>query len=362
MNFKNTALDLAISLAPYPLTGNFHARAESCLLHSVDWADFLFWVKRHGLAGMVLANMQVLGEKQFPQDVFQQLKRFQYQASLHNMKLLSALAQLDALFTSSQVQFAPLKGPLFSHLLYDSFNLRVSFDIDLLVSASDFPDADALLRQAGYVCYEPSFVLLPLQARLYAQYRHHYSYRHPEQGIAIELHWSLAEPYYLNADVSAQWLRRAAQTQVPGLSVNTLAYEDLFVYVLLHGAKHRWSSAKHLLDLLAVLRLQCDCDWHLVEESLRATRLERVAAQGLTLLQTLWGFSVPGPLQAFVRPDAASRFLSRFSLELLKWPEVEKREDPRWFIYGLLLKPGLIYQAYYLSKILAVPLIERAKK
>jgi hypothetical protein len=362
MNFKDTALDLAISLAPYPLTGNFRAQAESCLSRSVDWADFLLWVNRHGLAGAVLANMQILGEERFPQHVFQQLKRFQYQSSLRNMKLLSTLAQLEALFASALIQFASLKGPLFSHLLYNSFNLRVSFDIDLLVSAADFPGADALLRQAGYVCYEPSFVLSPLQARAYAQYRHHYSYRHPEQGLAIELHWSLAEPYYLNADVSAQWLRRAARTQVPGLSVNTLAYEDLLVYTMLHGAKHRWSSAKHLLDLLAVLRLQCNCDWQLVEESLRATRLERVAAQGLALLQTLWGFPAPEPLQTITRPDSASRFLSRFSLELLKWPQVEKREDPRWFVYGLLLKPGLFYQAYYLSKILAAPLIERVKK
>ncbi|PKN94108.1 MAG: hypothetical protein CVU44_06820 [Chloroflexi bacterium HGW-Chloroflexi-6] len=362
MIFENSALDLAIALAPYPLTGDFLARAEARLSYSVDWTDFLFWVKRHGIGGMVLANMHVLGEKQFPQDVFQQLKRFQYQSGLHNMKLLSELAKLNTLLASNQIRFIPLKGPLFSHLLYNSFNLRASFDLDLLVSAADFPCADALLRQAGYVCYEPSFALTPLQARLYAQYRHHYSYRHPEQGIAVELHWSLAEPYYLSSELSEQWMRRSIQEQVPGLTVSILSYEDMLVYTLVHGAKHRWSSVKLLLDLLAILRLPHEFDWQLVENSLRLTRLGRVAAQGVALLQELWGFDVPEPLNQLARPDAASRFLTRFSLDTLSWPQTEKREDPRWFGYGFLLKPGFAYQAHYISKILTSPLIERAKR
>jgi hypothetical protein len=266
------------------------------------------------------------------------------------------------LFASHGLEFVTLKGPLLSHLLYDSFSLRLSTDIDLLVSYPDFPRADHLLRQSGYSCFEPSSVLSPSQTRLYAQYRHHYAYRQSDKGISIELHWSLAEPYYLSRQTSQLWMSRARQIRVPGLTVDVLSNEDLLVYVLLHGAKHRWSSARHLLDLLAVLRLPYNFDWQLIEESLRLTRLERVAAQGLALLQALWGFSAPAPLQSFARPDAASRFLSRFSLELLSWPEVEKRKDPRWFMYGLLLKPGLVYQTHYLSKTLAVPLIERVKK
>jgi hypothetical protein len=308
---------------------------------------------------MALANLQMLEEVPVPPDVIGKLKQSHFQLSLHNMKILALLPQVKKIFDSGQVNWVLLKSPLLSHLLYNSFNLRFSYDLDLLVSPLEFPVADSLLREAGFACYEPVRAFSPRETRLYMQNRHHYSYRFPGHNLSLELHWSLAEPYYTDTDFSLACMRRARLEALPGLSVKTLSREDALVYAFVHGAKHRWASAKHLLDLLALLRLPGEWDWPQVGRSLGAGRLGRIAAQGLSLLEILWGYTAPPSLQAFAQPDAASRFLAGFSLDMLSWREAQKRRDPRWFLYGLLLKPGIAYPARYLSKILALPLLPR---
>jgi hypothetical protein len=358
MTFSDTGLSLALALGPYPLNDAMRHRVDALLAHPPDWRAFLFWVERHGLTGTVLANLQTLAPETDPEPVLLHLKSAQRQFSVQNMKRMAALAQVKALLNNQQIDFLLLKGPALSHLLYGSFSLRFSYDLDLVVRPDVFPVAAAILEQAGYARYEPAFRLSPRQARWYARYRHHYSYRRPEQDVAIELHWSLAEPYFLAPDISLDWISRAVLLEIPGLGVKTLAREELLAYVFLHGAKHRWASAKLLLDLLSILRLPGELDWPRVQANLRQAGLELAAAQGLALLETLWAFSPPVSFLSNSRPN---HFLHDFSLAMLSWPHAEKLSDPRWFLYGLLLKPDWRYQFYYLSKILFLPLIERAR-
>ncbi len=351
------ALELVALLSAYPVTEEIRDRIHVALSRPVDWAEFLFWAKRHGVVGILLANAQALGREGFPDQAFSALKQAQHRFTSHAARLLSTLQPLQGLLAGQGLDVVLLKGPVFSLYLYGSFNMRLSYDIDLLVSQSDFPAADALLRQNGYACYEPARPLTPPQSRLHARYRHHYSYRHPQQGIAVELHWSLAEPYFASPQFSSACLRRARTTSLPGLQVKTLTPEDMLVYAFVHGAKHRWASLKYLLDLRGMLRISEGIDWQEVSTSILALGLQRVVAQGLFLLRALWDDSPPEALLPFAQPDPASRFLADFSLELLSWRTAEKRQDPRWFLYGLLLKPSIVYKAHYLSKILALPLL-----
>ncbi len=355
------SLSLALALAPYPLLLPEKEHVQSLLRQQQNWKEFPFLVKRHGIAGTVLANISDLGEEKFPQAVLQNLKHFQYQSSLRNMQLLGTLGQLQKLFSAHQIEFLALKGPLLSHFLYSTFNLRTSVDLDLLVAPAEFPRADALLRENGYLRYEPSVELSPRQARIHAQYRHHYAYRTSPPGISVELHWNLAEPYYLNATLSQNWAQRGVMLQIPGLQCKTLSGEDLLVYSLLHGAKHRWSSAKLLLDVLALLRRSDDLNWEQVRASIHQARMERIAAQALALIKTIWGQETPPALQFLARVERNVEFLMRFSLEALTWRATENRRDPRWFIYGFLIKPGLAYQVHYLSKLLVAPLVSPQK-
>jgi hypothetical protein len=352
-------LRLALALAPFPLSDELRLRVDFALEQPLNWQEFLFWVRRHGIGGMVLANMQALGENNFPGTIFQQLKRGQQRASLHNMRLLHALSRVAGLFSANNLNFCLLKGPVFSRFLYKSFSLRTSFDLDILVSPDDFSRSDALLRENNYSLYEPGFSLSPIKSHIYAYYRHHYGYRAPQNNISIELHWSLAEPYYLDAAITREALARAISSQIPGLDVKILSREDALVYTFLHGAKHRWSSAKLLLDPLALLRCPEEPDWEKVQALIRQAHLERAAAQGLAILRALWEQATPPALQQFERLGAATRFLADFGLEALTWREPENRRDPRWFLYGFLLKPTLAYQLHYLSKALIAPLFRQ---
>ena len=355
MSSGNPALNLLLSISPYPLTDALRMKIDALLNDSIDWGEFLFWVRRHAVNGVVLANMQAIGQDRFPEFVFQQIKRNQYQAGLHNMALLGLLSQVSALFEGHQIDFSLLKGPLLSQVLYNSYTLRTSVDLDLLVAPCDFNRADAVLQEAQYKLYEPPDGLTPFQARFYPLYRHHYSYRSPGNGIGLELHWSLAEPYYLDTKLSQRWMARGIQAKTTRLEVRTLSSEDYLAYAFMHGAKHRWSSVKFLLDIFAILRQSHNLNWEQVLSSIHEARLERVVAQGMGLLQTLWQVDVPPALQPFLKQEPSTRFLTHFSLEALTWRKTEKRGDLRWFLYGYLLKPTLAYRFHYLSRALFSP-------
>lgn len=353
--FNLPALDLVLALAPYPLTIMNKTQALVLINRGVDWDDFIFWVKRHGVIGSVMLNMDAVGREQFPSSIFQQMKRLHVQASIHSAKLISALANLNDLFCVSPVNFYSLKGPILSHVLYNSFNLRASFDLDLIVHQQFLQKADEILRQANYVRYEPAFTFSPLQERVFSRYRHHFSYHAPEHQFPIELHWSLAEPYYLSAEISQKWMQRGMTVKVPGLQVKTLSREDFLIYAFVHGAKHRWSSIKHLLDVQAVLDLHEDLDWDQIVAAIHEARLERAVGLGLTLLQLVFEREIPLALRPFCKRTAVLDFLTSFSLRSLASRQRETPDDLRWGLYGLLLKPGPAFFFHYLSKFFFTP-------
>ena len=82
---------------------------------------------------------------------------------------------------------------------------------------------------------------------------HHIVYFHPQKNIMLEIHWRL-EPFpSKELTFNELWARRRV-SQITNYPVYFLGEEDLFVYLVSHGARHGWFRLRWLLDIDQMVR------------------------------------------------------------------------------------------------------------
>jgi hypothetical protein len=144
----------------------------------------------------------------------------------------SELKGLLRAFDQPGIRVVPLKGPLLAEQLYGDAALRVSRDLDLLVSRSDLTAAEAILAGAGFV---------PGDADDY-----HRPWR--RGGTVVELHHDVENPLAFDFQTEGA-LRRAMPATFQGECCWRLAPEDELLYLCLHAARHRFERLSLVVDL-----------------------------------------------------------------------------------------------------------------
>ena len=77
---------------------------------------------------------------------------------------------------------------------------------------------------------------------------HHLSYFHPEKGIQLEIHWRLHPPPSKEPSFEELW-KRKRKSELTTYPVYFLGQEDLFLYLITHGARHGWFRLRWLIDI-----------------------------------------------------------------------------------------------------------------
>lgn len=293
-------LELVLNLCLLPPTERERANALRLAGQVSNWDEFIFWVQRHGVLGSVLENLKTLPADLIPQETRTRLNQAQRQASLRDMQLIAALAQVDKLFRPQAVEFMALKGPALSQLLFGAPFVRHSGDLDILVRPGEVARAEQLLLAEGYTPTLHKPPLTAMQLKRYMQYRHHFVYLQPGTGMQVELHWAIREPYIHQPAADEYFARAQSLTLAGGLRLETLSSEDALLHAILHGASHRWNSAKHFRDLFALLFGRA-CDWARIRGIIAACRLEWPAAQGLQLGREFFQREIPAELGEYLQ-------------------------------------------------------------
>jgi hypothetical protein len=181
----------------------------------------------------------------------------------------SELKGLLCAFRETNVRVVPLKGPSLAERLCGSALLRVSRDLDLLVSKADLPRAEAVLSVAGFVPGTPD--------------DYHRPWR--RQTTTVELHHDVENPLAFNFHVAGA-LQRAQPTAFQGEHCWQLAPEDELLFLCLHAARHRFDRLCLILDLqLAFQKLPATTsDWRPRPE---VARLDDLLVLGLAMVRRL---------------------------------------------------------------------------
>ena len=135
-------------------------------------------------------------------------------------------------FERQDLRVVPLKGPFLAERLYGATELRVSHDLDLLVSRSDLERAEALLTAAGFTPGSPDDY-------------HRQWYR---KTTTVELHHDVDNPLAFDFHVEGA-LRQSLKSEFQGQRCGQLAPADELLFLCLHGARHRFERLSLVLDL-----------------------------------------------------------------------------------------------------------------
>lgn len=248
----------------------------------INWDRFLELVRHHRVYPTIYRKLKKIFVKDewVPQYVIENLFR-DYQRSTFKMLRLSAeMASVCRALSESQILSIFLKGPLLAADLYGDISLRTSTDLDIIVPINDLHRAEELLLSLGYV--KDEYIQTVLGDWKWRHY--HTIFYHREKGVKLELHWRLSPGPAKEPSFHELWGRRR-ESNLVHYPVFYLGREDLFLYLVSHGARHGWSRLRWLADINQILKQQLD---YVVLRNLLSTyRSTHIGGQALVLVSQL---------------------------------------------------------------------------
>jgi hypothetical protein len=221
---------------------------------NLDWSVFEQMVLLHRLAPIVFHNLKDYAREYVPAPAMLALERHASNSGLAVFNVLKEILRISDLFGASGIPLRILKGIPLGIVAYGDAGLRNTGDIDLLIDEQYIASADALLQKAGYRRIEPLNVeLTPRRFAYYISHWKDFVYEHASSGDSVELHWRLTR----NRAMPGARLTRAESISYVALGsrqLPTLAFDDLFLYLCLHGALDGWMRLKALADIVALCR------------------------------------------------------------------------------------------------------------
>ncbi len=205
-----------------------------------------------------------------------------------------------------------VKGATVAHMFYDDPTLKTSWDVDMLVARADLKRACAMLRDMGFIMNDPQRLGPGQHLDRWVESVRETAWRHPQRGTTVELHVGLSETPALLTNMGMNSPRQ--HTVIGGVSVPTLAEDELFAYLCVHGGHHGWGRLKWLIDIAALIvrSKRPVADLRSIATEKGAGRCGDVA---LLLCHELLGIELPAGLDEEMRRDPATRWLIAYSYE-----------------------------------------------
>ncbi|HEY0044800.1 MAG TPA: nucleotidyltransferase family protein [Allosphingosinicella sp.] len=279
----------------------------------VDWGHVDAVAARHRVEGLVHDGLLRAGVKP-PEAVAAKLAALAPAIARQNLMQAAESARLDRLFADSGIGHIFLKGLTLNVLAYGTLGVKKSSDIDIAIAPEGYEAAIRLIRQAGYACEDPGPEASMDEIMASTRRTKHSGW--VKGHLFIELHLSFVDSPRTLRTLSVAAPRQRVQI-APSIALDTLAKDELFAYLCVHGSTHAWSRIKWLADLNALLK---DEDGAEIERLYRRS-LElgagRATAQGLLLCADLLGLALPKALERELRRDRWTRFMCRVAMRAM---------------------------------------------
>ena len=265
-----------------------------------------------------------------------------------NLRAARQSALLIEAFTAAEIPLIFVKGLTLGKLAYGDPFVKMSQDIDLLVPAASIADAAKVLDQLGYHLEIPR---RSAQLERWHRQRKESVWRSPD-GLMLDLHGRLADSPRLIPKIGAGSPQQQVEV-APGIVLPTLAADELFAYLCVHGASSAWFRLKWIADLAAFLN---ECSVGEIErlyERSQQLGAGRAAAQALLLAAATFGTAAGSDLERRLAGMPVNRWLANAA-----WTQLVRDSEPTEVRLGtatihltqLLLLPGLGFKLGELSR------------
>lgn len=264
-------------------------------------------------------------------DVAAMLRADRDEAMLNHLRTSALLGGIGQ--TLGDIDWLVFKGPVLAEFAHPVPGLRFYKDLDLLVSAADFPAACHRLFDAGWqlLVGDDSLLGSELAGEVPLVDAH---------GIVMDLHWSMVVMSSVRRrfDVSAEdLLARRQQRRIGPAAVSVLSPADALVHVCQHAALIGATKLGHVLDADQLARQVKD--WDDVAERAVHWGAEVQVAAVLGRAARLLGTPVP---EGFDRRLGLGRAMTRVMAWVdHAWPVQSLRQDASWVrLITRALRPG----------------------
>jgi hypothetical protein len=290
-----------------------------------DWDDFLRVVKQHRVAVAVRQSLRAAGVA-VPPAAAEELDALVQDNAHRGLKLAAETVRLQNCLVEADIPTIILKGVSLEQRLYGSIAAKQTRDIDVFVPPECAEKALSLLEREGYTLSSPAKRLSAMQRRALIRYAREVELINLSRSGRIELQWRVVDNPILLSGIDAHAATQTV-TLSEGATVRTLAPDDLFAYLCVHGARHSWSRLKWLGDLNALLISSNANIEHLYRHAQRIGA-GLCAAQRLLLCQGLLGLKLPTILTEELTTDNRCLRLVAIALEALAAPQTASDCDP----------------------------------
>jgi hypothetical protein len=301
---------LAVACCRWPPSPG-HDGALRAAAAAVDWSVFVGIARRHRIEALAWASLRRAGVD-VPAEAGRALAAAARDIAGRNLHAAAESARLRRDFDAAGIPLLFIKGLTLGRLAYGAPQLKMSWDIDLLIDRPRLAEAAARLEAAGYALSIP-----PVARRDRLEAWHDGSkesvWHAAGRGTWVELHTRLVDNARLLRGVGMPARPREVEV-AKGISLPTLGRDELFAYLCVHGASSAWFRLKWIADLAALIG---GCDAGEIDRLYRSSQAlgaGRAAGQALLLCRALFGTDLGDGLARRLESDRTSAWMCRAAL------------------------------------------------
>lgn len=290
--------------------------ARPSLGADVDWPLFLRLVRFHRIQGLA---WYALAEKRagIPPEVADELADDAAEIAAANLRSAVECRGLLEDFKDRDLPVLFLKGLTLGALAYGNASIKAAIDVDLLVAEDDCVEAARLLEDRGYELLYPRVSPTPERLSSWHRSRKESVWRRPAERLHLDLHTRLSDNRALLPSLGVrsrcQCVAVAAEIALP-----TLATDELFAYLCVHGASSAWFRLKWIADLGGFIHGLSGEELDRLYRRSQALGAGRAAGQALLLAHALFqSLEQNSRLRETLELDAANRWLRNSALRQL---------------------------------------------
>jgi protein O-GlcNAc transferase len=349
---KAPELRLLLACARAHPTDETETAIRQLLNEGVDWTLFARKTLDHGLAGLAGHTLARAVPDMVPDNILSAFQAFIEQTRKSNHHLLDELGQLIELLAAAGVEAIPFKGPVLTMQAFGDLGLRGFRDLDFLIHDRDVDKTIETLCAFGY---ERHGQLTAAQFDLVHRLQGQEVMFKPDIG-AVEPHTRLTPlKMALDIDYDGLW-RRAERESIFGRTMLTLAPEDTFIVLAIHGGKELWWDIKWACDVAEFIVSHPQLDWNAIVLRARAQGCLRMLLVATSLVRNYLEAKVPDSITAAEADDPAvagivQRVVTRWEADEPGGPPSNKTLS----MDRLRLHDGIVRQASYVLRTLFLP-------
>ena len=244
--------------------------------HDVNWKQLLELAVHHRLYPLLYGKLKQLSNDLIPQDLLQSLNGLYRRNTFHMLHLSREMEQICKVFNENHINSIVLKGPVLAIDLYGDLSLRTSADLDILIPIAELDKVDQILTGLGFK--KDDYIETVLNDWTWRH--HHFTYVHPQKGVKCEIHWRLHPGPGKEPSFNELWSRKRISS-LTSYPIYYLGREDLFLFLVAHGARHGWSRLRWLTDIDKLLKQELN--WIFLRQLLTKYHYLHIGGQAIIL-------------------------------------------------------------------------------